>query len=112
MTTRPRFAQIAEQAQKTPLDRTPKYPGGGITIVNTNTNTNVNGIQGVQKSKWVAFFLCLFLGFIGAHRFYVGKMGTGILYLFTVGLFGIGWLVDLVCILIGSFRDKSGFPLV
>lgn len=49
-----------------------------------------------EKNKWVAFFLCLFLGFLGAHRFYEGKIVTGILYLCTLGLCGIGVLVDLV----------------
>ena len=64
-----------------------------------------------HKKRWVAFVLCLFLGVIGVHRFYVGKIGTGILYLCTGGLFGIGWLVDLVKILFGSFTDKYGAPL-
>ncbi len=49
-----------------------------------------------EKNKWVAFFLCLFLGFLGAHRFYEGKIATGILYLCTLGLGGIGVIVDLV----------------
>ena len=59
-------------------------------------------------NRWVAFLLCFFLGAIGIHRFYVGKVGTGILYIFTVGLFGIGVLVDLIMIACGSFTDKSG----
>lgn len=50
-------------------------------------------------NKWVAFFLCLFLGVLGAHKFYEGKTGMGVLYLFTFGLFGIGWLIDLIKIL-------------
>lgn len=53
----------------------------------------------LERNKWVAFFLCLFLGGLGAHRFYEAKVGTAILYIFTLGLFGIGWLVDLIIIL-------------
>lgn len=49
--------------------------------------------------KWVAFCLCLFLGLFGAHKFYEGKIGTGILYLFTCGVFVFGWLVDIFNIL-------------
>lgn len=69
--------------------------------VNTNTNTNVNGgVYGMRaRNKWVAFFLCLFLGCFGAHKFYEGKAGTGILYLFTCGLFGIGWFIDCINLL-------------
>ena len=68
---------------------------------NTNTNTNVNGgmFHGRVKNKWVAFFLCLFLGYFGAHKFYEGKGGMGILYLFTCGLFGIGWIIDCIVLL-------------
>lgn len=61
-------------------------------------NNNVT-YGGVPKSKWAAFFLCLFLGLIGAHKFYEGKIGMGILYIFTGGLFGIGAFVDLIVIL-------------
>lgn len=77
-----------------------------------NVNNNTNGFTYVPKKKWVAFFLCLFFGCFGVHRFYVHKTGTGILWLFTFGLFGIGWLVDLVMILLGAFRDNMGQPLV
>lgn len=55
--------------------------------------------RGRPKNKWVAFFLCLFLGFFGGHKFYEGKIGMGILYLCTFGLFMIGWLIDLFRIL-------------
>lgn len=50
----------------------------------------------MAKSKWVSFFLCLFLGIFGAHKFYEGRVLLGVLYIFTGGLFGIGVIVDLV----------------
>lgn len=59
------------------------------------------------KSKLVTFLLCWFLGVFGVHRFYVGKIGTGILWLLTGGLFGVGVLVDMIMILTNSFRDKD-----
>lgn len=51
---------------------------------------------GNPKNKMVALILCIFLGVIGAHKFYEGKIGMGILYLFTGGLFAIGWIVDII----------------
>lgn len=76
-----------------------------IVINNANTNSNVNTNQnGVMfmataKNKWVAFLLCVCLGFFGAHKFYEGKIGMGILYLFTGGLFTIGWFIDCIVLL-------------
>ena len=68
--------------------------------VNTNSNVNVNnGRHGRMRNKWVAFVLCLLLGFVGAHKFYEGKAGMGILYLLTGGLFGIGWFIDIIVLL-------------
>ena len=61
-----------------------------------------------MKKRWLAFFLCLFLGLFGIHRFYVGKAGTGIIWMFTGGMLGIGWLIDLIMIASGSFYDKGG----
>jgi len=64
-----------------------------------------------RKSKVVAALLCFFLGALGIHRFYVGKIGTGVIWLLTAGLAGIGVLVDFVMILVGKFTDKSGHYL-
>ena len=55
--------------------------------------------------------LCVFLGVFGAHRFYVGKTGTGVLQLVTLGGLGIWMLVDLILILTGQFRDADGRQL-
>ena len=75
-----------------------------IVINNSNQNTNSNVNAGVPfgaklKRKWVAFFLCLFLGFFGAHKFYEERIGMGLLYLFTGGLFGFGWFFNLLSLL-------------
>lgn len=64
-----------------------------------------------DKSRLAAALLCWFVGIFGVHRFYVGKVGTGILMLLTLGAFGIWALIDLIVILLGSFRDKSGKAL-
>ena len=64
------------------------------------------------KRRATALLLCLFLGWLGCHRFYVGKRSTGRLYLLTSGLLFVGVIVDLVLILIGSFEDSFGQPLV
>lgn len=61
-----------------------------------------------NHSKTNLALFCFFLGGLGVHRFMVGKVGTGILYLFTLGLAGIGVLVDFIMILTGSFKDKEG----
>ena len=66
---------------------------------NVNTNANINVSVGRPKNKWVALLLCLFLGFFGIHKFYEEKVGMGILYLITGGLFFVGWIVDLLILL-------------
>lgn len=71
-----------------------------VNVTSTNVNSNVNAAgYGKAKNKWAAFFLCLCLGFVGAHKFYEGKVLLGIVYIFTVGLFGFGWLIDLIVLL-------------
>ena len=64
-----------------------------------------------RKRKTSALLLCIFGGYLGLHRFYAGKVGSGFVYLFTGGCFGIGWIVDIILIATGSFKDASGLPL-
>ena len=61
-----------------------------------------------DKNKLTTLLLCIFLGGLGIHRFYVGKIGTGIVWLLTGGVFGIGWIVDIVMIAVDMFKDKQG----
>jgi TM2 domain-containing membrane protein YozV len=61
-----------------------------------------------EKSRAVALALCIPLGVFGAHRFYVGKIGTGLLQLCTLGGLGLWWLYDLITIASGEFRDVDG----
>lgn len=85
---------------------TASIPGTGVSYVKeTGAKKNAQSshseaseqtyfAEATLKNKWVSFFLCLFLGYIGAHKYYEGKITTGILYTFTLGLFGIGWFLD------------------
>jgi TM2 domain-containing membrane protein YozV len=65
-------------------------------------------VSASEKRILPAALLCFFLGVFGIHRFYVGKIGTGILQLLTLGGFGIWALIDFIMIVIGSFSDKEG----
>lgn len=86
-------------APGTGLSYSTKVSGTSKKSGNSSTASATN-IVGVEKNKWIAFSLCLFLGYFGAHKFYEGKSGMGILYLFTAGLFGIGWMVDTILLLL------------
>ena len=74
-----------------------------------------------EKSRLACLLLCVFLGWLGAHRFYTGKVGTGLLMILTSGgafagnvwpIGGIWVAVDLIFIICGIFRDKKGKPVV
>lgn len=84
------------------LEGTSNNQSVNVTI-NNNTSSGVS-----PKSRLVAFLLCTFLGGLGIHRFYVGKTGTGVLWLLTLGCLGIGSFVDWIMILCGSFKDNNG----
>lgn len=65
----------------------------------------------MENRGLIALILCIFLGGLGVHRFYVGKIGTGILQLVTLGGFGIWVLIDLIMIIVGNFTDSEGNPV-
>jgi TM2 domain-containing membrane protein YozV len=60
------------------------------------------------RSRTVTLILAIFLGVVGAHRFYTGRIRSGILQLLTLGGLGLWWLYDLILIISGSFRDGEG----
>ena len=73
--------------------------------------TGVRPANASPKSRLVAFLLCFFFGVFGFHRFYVGKIGTGIVQVLTIGGLGIWTLIDFVLIILGEFADKEGRKL-
>ncbi len=64
-----------------------------------------------EKGFVPTVMLCFFLGALGVHRFYVGKIGTGIVQLLTLGGLGIWALVDFIMVVTGNFKDSQGLPI-
>lgn len=64
-----------------------------------------------ERNRLIALVLCLLVGYLGIHRFYVGKWITGIIWLLTGGVAGLGVIFDFVMIVIGAFRDSEGNPV-
>ena len=99
--------QFCRSCRKVISSLAPTCPHCGAT-----TGLRVAPEGASPKTRLVALLLCFLFGMIGVHRFYVGKIGTGILQILTLGGFGIWVLVDLIMIIVGSFTDKQGRPLV
>lgn len=75
-------------------------------------STILPSVKVSDKNHTQVLLLAIFLGALGVHRFVVGKTGTGVLWLLTAGVFGIGWFVDIVWILGNCFDDCNGAILV
>ncbi len=72
-------------------------------------NDNLNNTTVKSEKSWITtLLLCVFLGIFGIHRFYAGKIGTGLIWMFTGGAFLIGWVADIILIATGKFKDKNG----
>ena len=65
-----------------------------------------------HKSRLAALLLAIFFGYFGVHRFYAGKIGTGILWALTGGFFLIGYIVDIILLACGVFKDGNGMPII
>ena len=85
---------------------------GNTNYGNTNYNRTPNGMPYTKGSSFlVTLLLCLFLGYLGIHRFYTKNWVAGVLQFFTGGGCGIWWLIDLILIVAGTYRDGDGRPL-
>ena len=82
---------------------------GGVSQTNT-TSTSSKPAKS-PKNFWVTLLLCLFLGFFGGHRFYVGKKVTAVLFMFSYGGLFIGLISDFLKIITGRFTDKDNLPI-
>lgn len=86
-------------------------PKCGCATKNYGAQGTYSG-EASTKSRLVALLLCIFLGVFGVHRFYVGKIGTGIIWLLSWGCFGFGWLIDIIWIACGKMTDGQGYPVL
>ena len=87
------------QAQPSqPVHQQGQLPPQQVRTVYRPMVQTVTSSMGNDDELFIAYLIWLFLGIIGGHRFYFGHIGLGLLYLFTAGLFGIGWFVDLFLI--------------
>ena len=94
---------------KTRMNTPPVVVNNYINTANVSANTGSapSAPSAEPKNKWITFVLCLMFGYLGAHKFYEGKIGMGILYLFTGGLFYIGIIIDMI---VALTRPTTYYP--
>jgi len=109
------FIAVAQKEGRQPQDidwSDYTWDGNGNIV----TQDEFDRLRKKAEAAWsvnrvIAFILCLLFGYFGAHRFFTGKIKSGVLWIFTAGMFLIGWLVDLILIITGKFSDKYGNKL-
>ncbi len=99
-----------QNARRGQAEQAASFTYGNADTAGTSESFDNSAFDTVKSPKsWLTTLLLdIFLGGLGIHRFYTGKVGTGLIWLFTGGCFGIGWLVDLIMIAMGKFKDKQG----
>jgi TM2 domain-containing membrane protein YozV len=80
----------------------------GNSLPTTNLEKEENSMAKSKKGFVPTLLFCIFLGALGVHRFYVGKIGTGIVMLVTLGGLGIWVIIDFILIVSSKFKDKDG----
>jgi phage shock protein PspC (stress-responsive transcriptional regulator) len=78
----------------------------------TGDDDGYDDLEASHLSRSLALWLAAPLGILGAHRFYAGRFVTGAAMLLTGGGLGVWWLIDLVMIATGKFRDSEGYRLL
>ena len=73
----------------------------------SRTDTVIQDLS-INPEWLITALFCFFLGFLGVHRFYNGKIGTGILMILTLGGFGIWTMIDFIMVILGRFTKKDG----